>query len=318
MNALDRIQHEYEALRTEVAVLARPDARPLSIRGEDRADFLHRMTTNDVKSLRQGQSAVTVLTSPTAHIRFVFTVLCRDHDLLLLPAPGQSQPLEQHLRSQIFFMDQVNIEPVTYARWRVMGPRAAEALEGVGWPTGTAENGAWRETDEALFVQQDEYDVPGFEVASPTDAGNLLVATLEKNGATILTGETAYTARRVELGHPAPGYELTEQYNPLEAGLGWACADDKGCYTGQEIIARQLTYDKVTKTLVGLTCDTAVSAGDNVSVEEKVAGQVTSAAYSPGFGQHLALAILRRPHNTPGAQVSVRAVQAQVVELPFL
>ena len=86
-------------------------------------------------------------------------------------------------------------------------------------------------------------------------------------GAAILADDGAYTARRVELGRPIPGRELTGDYNPLEAGMQWVCAENKGCYTGQEIIARQVTYDKVTKTLVGLRCHAAVAIGETVAVD---------------------------------------------------
>lgn len=318
MNSPDVIRADYEALRTGTAVLARPDAQPLSVRGADRADFLHRMTTNDVNSLLPGQSTVTVLTTPTARIHFVFTVLCREDDLLLLPAPGESETLERHLRGQIFFMDQVEIEPLPDSRWRIMGPTAAETLTALDLYAPEAGDGVWWEADGVLLVQQDDYDVPGFELVSPADAGGRLVAALENQGAAILGDEAAYTVRRVELGRPAAGRELTDQYNPLEAGMQWACAGDKGCYTGQEIIARQVTYDKVTKTLVGLVCDAAVGVGDEVTVDGTAAGQVTSAAYSPSLERHLALAIVRRPHNAPGTLASVDGVQVHIAELPFV
>ena len=100
---------EYEALVNGAAVLKLDGAEPFSVSGVDRADFLHRITTNDIKSLTPEQSAVTVLTDATARILFVFIVLCRDEDLLLLPAAGQTESLMRHLRGQIFFMDQVEL-----------------------------------------------------------------------------------------------------------------------------------------------------------------------------------------------------------------
>jgi glycine cleavage system aminomethyltransferase T len=90
-------------------------------------------------------------------------------------------------------------------------------------------------------------------------------------------------------------------------GLAWTCAENKGCYTGQEIIARQITYDKVTRTLVGLETDAPVTAGARVTAEGKNVGAVTSAAYSPSRQTHMALAVVRRPHNEPGQQVTVVA-----------
>src|SRR5688572_16985701 len=89
--ALDPINEvEYAALTSGAALLARPDAGVLRLSDADRHDFLQRMTSNNIAILRPGQSAVTVLTSPTARVLFVFTVIARSDDLLLLPAPGQS------------------------------------------------------------------------------------------------------------------------------------------------------------------------------------------------------------------------------------
>ena len=76
------------ALTSGAALLPRPNAGVLALLDDDRADFLQRMTTNNINVLQPGQAAVTVLTSPTARIVHVFTVLCRADDLLLLPAPS--------------------------------------------------------------------------------------------------------------------------------------------------------------------------------------------------------------------------------------
>jgi hypothetical protein len=92
----------YMALRQGAAVWAPPAAEPLPLTDVDRSDFLQRMTTNDIKRLRAGSSCVTVLTSPTAKIVQVFTVLAGSDQLWLLPAAGQGAALERHLRGQIF------------------------------------------------------------------------------------------------------------------------------------------------------------------------------------------------------------------------
>src|SRR3954467_15671066 len=89
-------QAGYAALVHGAAILLRPNAGVLRLSDADRHDFLQRMTTNNIAILRPGQSAVTVLTSPTARNLFVFAVIARSDDLLLLPAPGQTQALARH------------------------------------------------------------------------------------------------------------------------------------------------------------------------------------------------------------------------------
>ncbi|MDQ3248634.1 MAG: hypothetical protein M3Q45_05430 [Chloroflexota bacterium] len=314
------LQTNFTALHAGAAIQLRPTAGVLVITDADRSDFLHRMTTNNINALKPGQSAVTVLTSPTARIVFVFTVVCRTDDLLVLPAPGEVGALERHLRSQIFFMDKVKVRNVSaeYTRLRVMGPSAGATLTASGIELTTAPDQAWQAQDGVLAVKQMAYDVPGYEVIAPVAGAQSLISALTANDAVVLDDETAYHAQRVELGRPLPAYELTGDYNPLEAGLAWTCADNKGCYTGQEIIARQVTYDKVTKTLIGLRSAQGLTAGAEITVDGRMVGTVTSVADSPVFGAPLALAIVKRPYNTPNTVVQIGDSAAQVVALPFV
>jgi glycine cleavage system aminomethyltransferase T len=109
--------------------------------------------------------------------------------------------------------------------------------------------------------------------------------------------------------------------NPLEAGLRRFCDDHKGCYTGQEIIARQITYDKVTTHLVGLLPEEPVSPEAAVRADGRPVGWVSSAVHSIGLGRPIALAFVRRPYHAPGTEVAVEAgaeaVAADVCDLPF-
>ena len=130
-------------------------------------------------------------------------------------------------------------------------------------------------------------------------------------------GDEAYQVRRIELGRPEPGAELTGEYSPLEAGLAWACAENKGCYTGQEIIARQITYDKVTRVLVGLVGDAPLSPGASLSADGRDVGTITSTAYSPLLGAPIALAIVKRPHDVPGSELQSEGKSVRVTALPF-
>jgi folate-binding protein YgfZ len=313
-------QTDYTTLRDGAALQLRPNDGVLSITDADRSDFLHRMTTNNINALKPGQSAVTVLTSPTARIVFVFTVICRPDDLLVLPALGETAAVERYLRGQIFFMDKVKVRNASadYARLRMMGAKADAALAALGIDLAAASDGVWQAQNGVLAVKQLAYDVPGYELITPPAQLQTVVDGLTTTGATMLQDETAYQARRVELGRPLPGHELTGDYNPLEAGLAWTCSDNKGCYTGQEIIARQITYDKVTKTLVGLRSAELLTVGAEIRVEQRNVGIVTSVAHSPTLDAPIALAIIKRPYNVQGTQVSVGEFKAGVVALPFV
>lgn len=310
-------QTAYDSLRTGAATLVRGDAGALLLGDADRVDFLQRMTTNDIAALQAGQSAVTILTSPTARVLFVFTVLRREDDLLLLPAPGESARLERHLRGQIFFMDKVSVRNAgdAWARLRVVGPQAAQAVSALGLPLPAAAD-AWSEHAGTIVLRQERYDLPGYELLVERGCLAESLATLAAAGAAVVADDAALAARRVELGRPAVGAELTDDVSPLEAGMAWACAENKGCYTGQEILARQITYDKVTRTLVGLRGDSPLAAGAMLQSEGRDVGRITSAAISPVEGA-IALAIVKRPWNAPGQALQAGGVGATVVELPM-
>jgi folate-binding protein YgfZ len=310
--------NDYTALASGAAVQLRTDAGVLVLTDADRRDFLHRMTTNNINALQPGQSAVTVLTSPTARILFVFTVVCRTDELLLLPAFGEAAALTKHLRGQIFFMDKVQVRDASaaWSRLRLMGPQAGAALANLGFALQEAGDGAWQEQAAIIAIKQLTYDLPGYELITPAVQGASLLDALTVNGVHSLQNDLAYHAQRIALGRPAPGSELTNEYNPLEAGLAWACADNKGCYTGQEIIARQLTYDKVTKHLVGLSSALPLTPGSSLQADERDAGMVTSVAYSPTLDRPIALAIVKRAYASAGQQLSSDGVIAEVVDLP--
>jgi folate-binding protein YgfZ len=312
-------QHEYQSLREGAALQLRPDAGVLALTDADRVDFLQRMTTNNIQALAGGQSCVTVLTSPTAKIVQVFTVLAREDDLLLLPARGATQALAKHLRSQIFFMDKVKVGDLTpgHMRLRLMGPHALTVVAATGLDMNDAREGEWRSRNGFIAVLQRQFDVPGYELVVEQEKQDELLSRLAAVQTAVLDSDDAYHALRVELGRPLPGAELMGEYNPLEAGLAWACAENKGCYTGQEIIARQVTYDKVTRSLAGVVGATPMTAGAALSSGGREVGTITSVAYSPLLNAPVALAIVKRPHEAAGTELLSADQAVQVVALPF-
>ena len=216
-------------------------------------------------------------------------------------------------------MDKVKVSDLTpqFAHLRLVGPQALTAVAATGIDMQGAGEGEWRGRDGLLVVAQRQYDLPGFEIVVAQERQEEIVTRLAAVGAMVLEDDAAYQARRIELGRPLPGAELTGEYSPLEAGLAWACAENKGCYTGQEIIARQLTYDKVTRTLVGIAGGDSLTAGTALTAAGREVGTVTSAAYSPLLDSSIVLAIVKRPHDAPGTELQVEGKPVRVAALPF-
>ena len=150
--------------------------------------------------------------------------------------------------------------------------------------------------------------------SSQTDA---LRAALERSGAQPVSEELV-ECLRVEQGRPRYGIDLDDTVIPQEAGLNErAVSFTKGCYVGQETVARLYHRGKPNRHLRGLRCSAPVGGGDEVKLEERVVGRVGSACISPRLGS-IALALVRR-EAPPGSSVEVGedAVRAEVVELPF-
>ena len=309
-------ERDYQALVGGAALQMRPNFGVLGLTNRDRVDFLQRITTNDMARLHAGQAAVTVLTSPMARIEAVFTIMCRRDELLLLASEGQADGLRQRLQGQIFFMDKVTVSDVSggLRRMRLLGPAAGALLLGAGLPQPEVDH-SFLETEEGMILRQERFDLPGYEIIVTNEKLAAVQERLLNAGAVRLADDAAYELCRIAMGCPRPGKELTDSYNPLEVGMTWVCAENKGCYTGQEIIARQLTYDKVTKSLVYLHSHVQLAEGAPVIANNRAVGTVTSSVYHPTAGP-LALAIVKRPYNVDNADVSVEGQAARVAYIP--
>ena len=314
---------DYEAALNGAAYFPLSGAGYLRVGGADRQAFLQRQTTNDVRLLSPGRALVTVLTSPVAKILDVLTLVSEAASIGAITLPGRAGATFNHLRSRIFFMDKVTVEDASaeFLQIDLLGPRAQTVLLSLGFKHSLEPGEAQSGEVAGLPVQAIRASEADYRLLVPTLQGDPVTAALEQAGAARLSHES-YSILRVESGRPEAGHELVEEYTPLEAGLAGAISENKGCYTGQEVIARQITYDKVTRHLAGLILTGEVYPGDPVwsQEEERVAGTVTSAVNSPRFG-HIALAILRRPFLSPGTDLIVgdkeRGVGATVAGLPF-
>ncbi len=325
MTQLDQEQlHGYDAAREGVALWRVPEPGWLVIAGDDRDDFVQRQTTNDVRQLADDRILLTVLTSATARILDVWR-LVRDGDAIgVITLPGRGAATAHYLQRRIFFMDKVTVTDASesLAQVDVFGPGAAGALASLGLADAPEPDRlatfTWQGETVRALGQSGALGL-GWRLLVPHGAIDSLEARLLEGGASALS-PGAYEVVRIEAGLPAAGRELTDAYTPLETGLHAAIHTAKGCYTGQEVIARQINYDKITRQMVGLRLDAPVEPGAVVQVEGRGAGEVTSAVVSPRFGP-IALAVLKRPHFEPGTVVSVvagdEAVRGEVVPLPF-
>jgi folate-binding protein YgfZ len=315
---------DYQAVFEGAALYDESAAGRIFMRGRDRAELLHRLSSNDITRLRPGQGARTVLTTPIGRIIDLLTVHALEDALLLVTSPGQGAEVFGHLRKNIFFNDQVTLEPAgrSHGQLALYGP-AAEALlaqmSGVALDDLPLHHITSIELAGAsvLIGRRPPIGGQGFTVYVPAEHLEGLRAAMLESGIVPL-GAEALDILRVEHGYGAFGRELSQEYIPLETGLLEAVSFTKGCYVGQEIIARMDSRNRLAKQLRGLRLSAPAVAPGKIEVGGKDAGDLTTAVVSPRFGP-IALAYVRTAHAAAGTIVGIGGtdVTGEVVELPF-
>ncbi len=282
----------------------------IAVSGRDRTEFLHGLLTNDVKKLRPGEGCAAALLTPKGKIRADLVVLCREEALVLDAAPALALPLEGMLRGFIFFQ-QVAIENLTESTsvLHLEGERAGEILRtALGQDVPKAPHASVPFPD-GLVVKESRGGFDGFDVRLPRAGAAALFAALAGAGA-LAANLSLLEAARIEAGIPRWGAELTEAVLPDEAGLttrGWV-SYTKGCYIGQETVARIRTYGHVNRNLVGLLLPPGEppAPGTEVFRGDQKVGEVTSAVSSARLSRIVALAYVQRDHAAPGTPLSLR------------
>lgn len=314
---------DYQAALEGAAYAPRLTVGCLTIADHDHLDFLQRQTTNDLRLLNKGRSVLTVLVSPIARILDVLRLVKQEEEILALTLPGHSENTFQYLQRRIFFNDRVRLSDASqeYCQIDLEGPEMPNALKSL-------EISQEPKLDDVIAAEYKDIPVIaigqrgiaglGVRLITPAAAANNIEHALLASG-TVKLSQESYNILRVEAGLPAAPAELSEEYTPLEVGMDYTVSDSKGCYPGQEVIARQITYDKVTRKLVGMKLEAPAQPGMRLLAEGTPVGEVTSAALSPRFGP-IALGVVRRPHHEAGMRLQVNVeerIRVEIVGLPF-
>ena len=356
---------EHAALRDCAGVLDLSFRSRLCLTGADRVVFLHGQVTNDVKALAPGRGCYAALISAKGKMQSDVNIHALSDELLLDFEPGLGAGVAERLEKFIVSADVQIVDAAPhYGLLSVQGPRSAEviaALELFGGvpavrpphpsplPLGGGEGGQrpgeglpsipeqpftfTSVTDATLgqlyLMNQPRTGSRGFDLFVPTPAlgavADKLIAAARQLGGRAC-GWDALEFARIEAGIPRFGVDMDENTLPPEAGLDTrAVSYTKGCYIGQEVLARIRTYGQVAKALRGLRLRDDLPVlpvkGDKVFKDGKEVGSITSAIASPTFKANLALAYVRREANAHGTELTLRTTAgesaARIVELPF-
>ncbi len=306
---------QYRQLREECGMLDRSARGKLAVSGPEAADYLQGQLTNDVEALGPGEGQYAALLDRKGHMQADMRVLRPGEGptYLIDTEPEALDAARRHL--QMYKVGrEVEVEDVTGERaiLSLIGPRSVEVAGTAALPQNAC---------EAVTVAGVECIAAGTAtgidlIVAAVDFARLRDALVEV-GAVVVTAE-AVEILRIEAGTPRFGAEMGAETMPAEAGIVEdAVSFTKGCYIGQETVARLHYKGRPNRHLRGLRLSAAAAPGTALRLGEKEVGRLGGAAVSPALGP-IGLAILRREAE-PGSELLVGedGVTAQVVALPF-
>jgi folate-binding protein YgfZ len=305
---------EYRQLREECGWLPAP-RETIAVTGPEAAEFLQGQVTNDVEALAPGEGCYAALLDRKGHIQADMRVLCRGEGDFVIDTPEPAaERLFKHL-SMYKVGREVEVARAGEAVLSLIGPGAA-AVTGISPGPEFASRPLTLAGASCLAVSTDL----GIDlICDPADT-EAVVAQIESDRAVRVSAEVAEVLR-VERGRPGLATEMAAAPMPAEAGIvERAVSFTKGCYIGQEPVARLHYKGRPNRFLRGLKLEGAAEPGNTVRLGERELGSIGTAVHSPASGR-IALAILRKEAE-PGGRVEVETgngpVEATVTDLPFV
>jgi folate-binding protein YgfZ len=319
---------EYRAGVEGAALFDATDRGLVGVSGPDATAFLHRLLANDVRTLRPGEGNRNLLLTSLGKVQFDFDLALEDDGVRLSTEPGSALSLLQAL-DKYLFSEKVALRERSgeHAPLDLCGPRAAEiAHQLLGTPPPSQDHTTVVGALGGSPVRMTTMPIAGSDGVR-LDGGPALAESLWnelRSAGAVPAGRIARDSLRVEAGFAEPGFDVDASVYPQEARLERAFSLDKGCYIGQEVVAKIDTYGGLNKRLTALAVsdDEPISRGMRLyrseGAEWRDLGVVTSWAYSFALDRGLVLAYVKRRHQAVGTSFRVGdgPAQATVVALP--
>ena len=314
MAVTDRLAADYRVITEDCGWLDRSERGKLALTGSEVKQFLNGQVTNEVEGLEPGQGVYAAFLTHKGKMLGDLRILDFGDELYLDTERVALQELFNLIRRfKVGFDVELHKRTLERGLISLIGPRAREVA---GASPGEDEHVNAAAEIDAMPVRLVATDV-GLDVICDSAHTEAVVGALERLGAAAID-EAAAEALRVERGRPRYGVDLDDSTIPQEAGLNErAVSFTKGCYVGQETVARLFYRGKPNRHLRGLRLSEPASTGDPLRLGERAVGTVGSAVVSPVLGP-IGLALVRREAQ-PGDTVAVGegAASAEVIELPF-
>jgi len=299
------IAEEFDAASSHVALIDRSWMGMLELRGADSLDFLHRLSTNDLLRTRPGDVRSTVLLTEKGRIIDYIHVLVGESSSFLQVSPGNEERVQRWLEKYTIMEDvQTARRGSSLSQFTLLGPLARDRAEEIfrcSLPLDKHVEVALPFASVRVSSQYEFHTTVVDMIVEQHHASalwNFIVERSQPLGVRMM-GTAAYEAYRISRGIPAIGAELSENFNPFEVGLRGAISFSKGCYIGQEVIARLDTYQKVQREPWGLVFDAdepIPTPGSPVHDEHGEIGVLTSMSEAVVRGRRCGIGILKKNH----------------------
>jgi hypothetical protein len=321
---------EFHAAARKAAFVERSAVGRIMVTGTDRIDLLHRLSTNDLLSVQRGQVVGTAFTTDKGRMVDYVKVCVLDSSLLLLTSTETGTRLVDWVE-KFHIMEDIQLIPLTHgtAMFTVLGPESATVVSKLfdvaTLPNTVSEHETsfgrltviciqeFMTTMVNLVVERDRAPAVWDRISSAGDSHSL-----------VNMGVDAFEAYRISRGIPAASHEISESFNPYECGLANAISFTKGCYIGQEVIARLDTYRKIQRTMTGVVFGEelqGVRSPTPLNKGKEEVGGLTSVSPVAIGGKYVAIAIVKMGSVRVGDSVMLtdqgRSIEGIVSDFPI-
>lgn len=313
------MESEYRALREAAALLETDDA-VLELEGKDALHFLHRMLANEVKALEVGQGRRSLLLDLKGHCQGDLSVLRTSEQGAACLLARAGLPETVSILTKYSIADDLQLAAADVRVLTVQGPKALDAIPLPG-PVEMRELDHTRVTidgAEVRLVKHDRSGHGGYDlIVAPADLAKVKAAIKASPASDAALDLVRLEAGRSRFGHDF-GPETIPQEAQLEAKEEDALSFDKGCFFGQEVVARLKFRGHVNRLLVPLVVTGDAAAGTLLAKDGKSVGILTSVGRSPALEKTVALGFVRHEHAKPGVELEAGAARARVVRRGFV
>jgi folate-binding protein YgfZ len=320
------LSHDADPLFTRPGHVSLEGWTTVRVAGKDRATFLHNMCTNDIRALAAGGGCEAFFTDVKGKIIAHAFVLASTDEVLLVAVPGVAERLNPHLERYVIREEVQLVDQTAKLAWTLIAGKGSTAA--VGRLAGSENltcHAAWSHSQTEIAgtpTRLVRCDLPwsgGFLVACPNTLCEQFRDNLAAAGAPPCA-DADWQALRVESGWPLEGVDFDGSNFPQEVGRdAQAISFRKGCYLGQETIARIDALGHVNKRLATIRIDSETASlpvGAELRADGQPVGHVTSSAWSPTLNATIGLAMVKRGFNDAGQQLTAAAAPAEIIPTP--